>query len=211
MDKDTTQKKNSHEELFKQFRSYKADILIGTQMIAKGFHFPAVTLVGVLNPDSALGIPDFRSPELTFQILTQVAGRSGRSELPGEVILQTFIPDHPVLKLAASQDYESFYKETLEERKQFHYPPYCRLIKIVCSSKDPQKAEEQAKEIYNALNQQLPPATELLPVLAAGHPKIKDVYRFQFLIKTNKIGAVTKILGDIGQAKIDVDPISTFF
>ena len=108
MDKDTTQKKNSHEELFQQFRSHKADVLIGTQMIAKGFHFPGVTLVGVLNSDATLSIPDFRSPEHLFQILVQVAGRSGRSDLPGEVILQTFLPNHPIFRLAADQDYNTF-------------------------------------------------------------------------------------------------------
>lgn len=211
MDRDTTRQKNSHEDLFKQFRSHKADVLIGTQMIAKGFHFPSVTLVGVLNPDSGLGIPDFRSPEQTFQILTQVAGRSGRSQLPGEVILQTFIPDHPVLKLAATQDYEAFYSEMIEERKQFYYPPFCRLVKVVFSSKKGEEAENEAQLVCQQMRESALPETEILPVVTAGHPKIKDLYRFQFLIKTNKIGIVVKKLADIHQGKIDVDPISTFF
>lgn len=216
MDRDTTRQKNSHEELFKQFRSHKADVLIGTQMIAKGFHFPSVTLVGVLNPDSGLAIPDFRSPEQTFQVLTQVAGRAGRSSLAGEVILQTFLPDHPVLSLAASQNFEEFYKEALEERRQFHYPPFCRLIKVIFTSTEAKKAEESAQAIYDQLIPLIPPQTQLLPVVPAGHPKIKDLYRYQFLIKTLSVRPLSTLLLHLktknkSEFKIDVDPLSTFF
>src|SRR5205085_8142455 len=103
MDRDTTRKKESHEEIFKQFKSHKADVLIGTQMIAKGLHFPSVTLVGVLHIDGSLSVPDFRASEYTFQLLTQVAGRSGRGELPGEVIIQTHLPEQETILLAADQ------------------------------------------------------------------------------------------------------------
>lgn len=216
MDRDTTQKKDSHEELFKQFRSHKADVLIGTQMIAKGFHFPAVTLVGVLNSDASLSIPDFRSPEQLFQILIQVAGRSGRSELAGEVIFQTFLPDHPVFQMGATQDYSSFYKTEIEERRLFDYPPFCHLIKVLISSPDPVEAESAANHLHAELKPKLPPDVQMLSVTAAGHPKIKDLYRFQFLIKAKKISSIAPLLSTLSapgrsHLKIDVDPLSTFF
>ncbi len=214
MDRDTTRQKTSHEEFYKQFRSHKADVLIGTQMIAKGFHFPAATLVGVLNTDSTLSIPDFRSAEQVFQLITQVAGRAGRSELPGEVILQTFLPDHPTLRLAASQDYEAFYATELAERRLFSYPPFCHLVKVTCSGPDSAETEAAALALHAQIGQSLPPNTQLLPVVPAGHAKIKDLYRFQFLIKTHKISNLNKILPTLdstAQVRIDVDPLSTFF
>lgn len=210
MDRDTTQKKNSHEELFKQFRAHKADVLIGTQMIAKGFHFPSVTLVGVLNTDATLNIPDFRSSEQVFQLLTQVAGRAGRAELPGQVIIQTFLPDHPVLHLAASQDYPAFYSSEIEDRRHFAYPPFCHLIKLLFSDSDSEQARSMAEEAY-ARCRTLPPPTQILPVVPAGHPKIKDQYRFQFLIRTPKVSQISDFLKEIPNAKIDVDPLSTYF
>ena len=218
MDRDTTRQKNSHDDLFKQFRSHKADVLIGTQMIAKGFHFPAVTLVGVLGSDATLSIPDFRSSESLFQLFTQVAGRAGRAELKGEVILQTFLPDHPIIKLAASQDYPSFYKAEIEERRLFGYPPFTHLIKCLFSAPTLASAQEAAQEAYAQLKAQLPQNAQALPPAASGHPKVKDLYRFQFLIKTARIEPVIPILTAIAskaprsiQIKIDVDPLSTFF
>lgn len=213
MDRDTTQKKHSHEDLFKQFRSHKADVLIGTQMIAKGFHFPSVTLVGVLNIDASLSIPDFRSPEHIFQLLIQVAGRAGRSDLPGEVILQTFLPEHPVIQLAAAQDYDAFYKAEIEERRLFGYPPFCHLAKLTFSSTDPKVALSSAEKAQSYLRNELPPGTQLFPISPSGHPKMKDLYRFQFLIKTPKTGQISPILKNFAapSVKIDIDPLSTFF
>lgn len=211
MDRDTTAKKNSHEECFKQFRAHKADVLIGTQMIAKGFHFPSVTLVGVLNADATLNIPDFRSSEHLFQLLTQVAGRAGRAELPGEVIIQTFLPDHPMLHLAAAQDYPTFYTQELEERNRFSYPPFCHLVKLLFTDTDETKAKTQAEAAYAQLKKALPSPIEMLPVMPAGHAKIKDKYRFQFLIKVAKMSQLGDHLKDLPGAKIDVDPLSTYF
>ncbi len=214
MDRDTTTKKDSHEELFKQFRSHKADVLIGTQMIAKGFHFPSVTLVGVLNIDASLTIPDFRSPENAFQLLIQVAGRAGREELPGEVFLQTFMPEHPLIALAKTQDYNAFYQKEIEERKSFGYPPFCHLAKLVFSSKDPGKAKQMAEDTRASLQKELGKVAQLFPVSPGGHPKIKDLYRFQFLIKAPNIGQIAYALNKIPPSpfvKIDVDPLSTFF
>lgn len=213
MDRDTTQKKNSHEDLFKQFRAHKADVLIGTQMIAKGFHFPSVTLVGVLNLDASLTIPDFRAPEQVFQLLIQVAGRAGRSQLPGQVIFQTFLPDHPIIRLAADQNYDAFYESTIEERRLFDYPPFSHFVKILFTSKKPEEAENLAKKAHHALSQLLLPPSVLLPIAPAGHPKIQDHYRFQFLIKTPRISLIEPAIRTLASSgvKIDVDPHSTFF
>lgn len=213
MDRDTTQKKHSHEELFKQFRSHKADVLIGTQMIAKGFHFPSVTLVGILNIDASLTIPDFRSPESVFQLLIQVAGRAGRGDLPGEVFLQTFMPDHPVIRMAEAQDYDTFYKTEIEERRLFGYPPFCHLVKLSFSSTDQESAKIAAEKTHEQLRISLPQTTQIFPVSPAGHPKIKDLYRFQFLIKTPKMKVISEVLGGLStqSVKIDIDPLSTFF
>lgn len=217
MDRDTTRTKNSHEDLFKQFRAHKADVLIGTQMIAKGFHFPSVTLVGVLNADATLSIPDFRASEQVFQLLTQVAGRAGRSELPGEVFIQTFLPEHPTLRLASLQDYEAFYQAEIEERRLFGYPPFCHLVKLLFSAPDASLAEKSALDAHAFLRAHLPSPIQVLPVGPAGHPKIKDQYRFQFLIKSPKIKDLISTLSHLKTTipkvdiKIDIDPLSTFF
>ncbi|HEX2582999.1 MAG TPA: primosomal protein N' [Chlamydiales bacterium] len=214
MDRDTTKQKASHEDLYRQFRSHKADVLIGTQMIAKGFHFPSVTLVGVLNADSSLNIPDFRSAETVFQLITQVAGRAGRAELPGQVILQTFLPDHPVFLFAKNQDFEAFYARELQERRQFGFPPFCHLIKITCSGSDPLKTEAAASALHATLQQSIPPDVHLLPVLPAGHAKVKDQFRFQFIIKTLRIREIQPILSRLTSPipfKIDIDTQNTFF
>jgi primosomal protein N' (replication factor Y) len=211
MDKDTTGKKNSHEDLFKQFRSHKADVLIGTQMVAKGFHFPSVTLVGVLNSDATLNIPDFRSSELVFQLLTQVAGRAGRDELPGEVIIQTFLPEHPILHLAAKQDYPAFYAQEIEQRHQFSYPPFCHIVKLLFSDKKEETARLLAENAYAKLKKEITVPVEILPVIPAGHAKVKDFFRFQFLIKVLKISQIEAHLKNVLGAKIDVDPVSTYF
>lgn len=124
MDVDTTRKKGAHEKLLETFGSGKADILLGTQMIAKGLDFPNVTLVGVLNADTSLNLPDFRSAERTFQLLTQVAGRAGRADKEGEVIIQTYNPSHYAIRFAQQQDYEGFYAYEMGIRRQLAYPPY---------------------------------------------------------------------------------------
>lgn len=211
MDRDTTQKTKSHEEIFQRFRAHKADVLIGTQMIAKGFHFPSVTLVGILNPDAALHIPDFRSPEVAFQLLTQVAGRAGRAKLCGEVIIQTFLPHHPTITLASAQDYPAFYQKELEERRSFFYPPFCHLIKLLFKDKDEKKAQAFAENAHQKIKKNLPPHAQLFPVLPAGHFKAKDFYRFQFFLKTTRTKELFPLLQQIEGARIDVDPLSLFF
>jgi primosomal protein N' (replication factor Y) len=215
MDKDTTRQKKDTEQLYRQFKAHKADVLIGTQMIAKGFHFPAVTLVGVLAADASLSIPDFRAGETVFQLILQVAGRAGRSELPGQVILQTFLPDHPLLQLAAQQDYETFYAKELEERKLFHYPPFCKMIKITCFGDNELQTKQACEDLRGQIKQAgLEEDTEILAVMPAAHAKVKDLYRYQFIIKaykTHKLKYFLSCLSSKLRYKIDVDPINTFY
>jgi primosomal protein N' (replication factor Y) len=216
LDADTTRHKGSHDQLFKQFRAGKADVLIGTQMIAKGLHFPSVTLVGVLNADAGLHIPDFRAAEQVFQLITQVAGRSGRSSLSGEVILQTKIPHHPTLNHAAQLDYPAFFKEEIEVRRQFHFPPFCHLVKLLFSGNDPTETNQYAQKIRLMLIAKLSSDFELHPVIPCGYAKIKDNFRFQCLVKGPTTRPVTDIFKSMKRNPhvhllIDVDPLTTYF
>lgn len=211
LDRDTTRHRGSHEQFFKQFKAGKADVLIGTQMVAKGLHFPSVTLVGVLNADAALQIPDFRSAESVFQLLTQVAGRSGRGAIPGDVILQTHLPGHPVIQAAASQNYASFSQLELESRQLFSYPPFSRLVKIVISGPDLEATTSHAQQVQSYLIQQLPSTYEIGPVNPCGHARIQGKHRLQFLIK----GRLPPVLGPLPshpniRILIDPDPISIY-
>lgn len=216
VDADTTRHKGSHELLLKSFKAGKADVLIGTQMIAKGLHFPQVTLVGVLNADSSLQVPDFRASENVFQLLTQVAGRSGRGVLSGQVIFQTHLPDHSVIALAKTQNYEEFFKQEIALRELFQYPPFTHLVKLTFSGKDSKGVYEKAMKHRSHLIQTLPSGYEILPLVPSGHAKVKDDFRFQYLIKAKKIGQLLRTLQDLKNQEdcrllIDVDPLSTFF
>ncbi|MFA5250339.1 MAG: primosomal protein N' [Parachlamydiales bacterium] len=220
IDRDTTASKNSHETLFKEFRSGKADVLIGTQMIVKGLHFPAVTLVGVLNSDSALNIPDFRSGENVFQLICQVAGRSGRGELEGEVIIQTYNPENEIIQLAARQDYPAFYKTELLSRQFFQYPPFSSLIKLNFSSENELLARKTAEKFRQNLIEKISQADKLHPVTGSGNLKAHGKYHYFFLLRGPKILplslAVLKLkttfeLPKAVQLFVDVDPLSTYF
>lgn len=220
LDADTTKHKGSHEKIFKAFRSGKADVLIGTQMIAKGLHFPMVTLVGVLGLDGSLNIPDFRAGENVFQLLTQVAGRSGRGELAGEVVIQTHLPESSTILHGAAQDFEGFYKEEIEVRKLFHFPPFSQLIKFSFASENEKECERKAVEFRKKLIAKMSKETEILPVVPCGYAKIKGKHRFQCLLKTPVIRrvlpAIEQLRLEFGKAKgvrlsIDVNPLTTFF
>jgi primosomal protein N' (replication factor Y) len=217
LDADTTRHKGSHELLFKSFRAGKADVLIGTQMIAKGLHFPQVTLVGVLNADGSLQIPDFRASETVFQLLTQVAGRSGRGALSGEVIIQTHMPSHSVIAFAKQQNYEGFFEQEIVVRELFNYPPFTHLVKLTFSGKEAIAVQEKAYLLRSRLIGQLPSSFEILPIVPCGHAKIKGDFRFQFIVKAEKTGQLLSLLhaeerraGDL-RLSVDVDPLSTFF
>ena len=154
------QRKNQLRDTLRAFRSQKLDILIGTQMIAKGLDFPNVTLVGVLNADLALNLPDFRAAERTFQLLTQVAGRAGRGEMKGEVFIQTYTPHSPAIQFARHGDYHGFAEQELEQRRQFRYPPYTHVVMIGCRSKQESLAEFTLQNFSQRVRQNLPPHTE---------------------------------------------------
>lgn len=220
LDRDTTKHKGSHQKLLASFKSGKADILIGTQMIAKGLHFPEVTFVGVLNCDQALHIPDYRASELTFQLLTQVSGRAGRAFLSGEVIFQTALPDNKTILCASNQDFESFYQEEIKLRELFNYPPFSQLVKVRLSGKEINRVSKDLEQFRAKTIAALPQACEISPIMASGHAKIKDSYRFQFLIKGPRNVPLSKILKNLLQSErrprhqkpfIDVNPLSTFF
>lgn len=219
VDGDTTRHKGSHQKLLRDFGSGKADVLIGTQMIAKGLHFPQVTLVGIINGDGALHIPDFRAAETTFQLITQVSGRSGRGVLPGQVIIQTSIPEHSTILLASQQNYESFFNEEVEVRRAFDYPPFAQLIKLVFSGKDQSKTLHFAEKVRHMLVEKLPNSFVINPVVPAGHARIKDKYRFQLLVKGKNVFAFNKEMEKILETTklpssvklfVDVNPTSTF-
>ena len=194
MDRDTTKHKGSHETILKQFRSGKADLLIGTQMIAKGLDFPLVTLAGVIGADSSLHIPDYRSTESLFQVLTQVVGRSGRAELPGLALIQTYYPQHPVMQAVVKDDFKGFIKAELEDRKLCHYPPYTKMTRLVFSSVDKVAAEKTALAMYNFLRPHLQKDATLYKPMPCGYAKIKDKFRFQILIKTKPGKALGPLL-----------------
>lgn len=185
MDLDTTGTKGAHEKIISSFRNQEYDILLGTQMIAKGLDFANVTLVGVINADTSLMIPNFRSSEYTFDLLSQVSGRSGRGEKKGTVIIQTFNQDHYAIKLAKTHDYMAFFKEEMKIRKTLQYPPYCFLVSIKVISKDYNLAQTESNLIAKRLRENLLNSTVLGPSIGSTF-KINNTYRFGIIIKYKK-------------------------
>ena len=185
MDLDTTGTKGAHEKIISAFRNQEYDILLGTQMIAKGLDFANVTLVGVINADTSLMIPNFRSSEYTFDLLSQVSGRSGRGEKKGTVIIQTFNQDHYAIKLAKTHDYMAFFKEEMKIRKTLQYPPYCFLVSIKVISKDYNLAQAESNLIAKRLRDNLLNSTVLGPSIGSTF-KINNTYRFGIIIKYKK-------------------------
>jgi len=219
MDADVTTRKNSHDELLATFKSGRADILIGTQMIAKGLDFPNVTLVGVLVADTSLHMPDFRAAERTYQLLAQVSGRAGRAELPGEVYVQTFSPDHPAVQAAASDEgFAPFAAVELAERKSGGYPPYTRLVCVTFKGPDEAKVRFVAESVERELRRALADApVKLSEACPAPLAKAKNQYRYQLLLRAPTVRAMTHPLrallaklrpaADVSLA-IDVDALS---
>ena len=183
MDVDTTRKKGSHRALLDQFGRGEADILLGTQMIAKGLDFPNVTLVGVLNADTALNLPDFRSSERTFQLLTQVAGRAGRAEKAGQVLIQSYNPQHYAIRFAKDQDYEGFYAYEMGIRRQLGYPPYYFTIGITLSHKKEEEVVKRAYEVMNILRSGLSETSNILGPTPKPIARTHNLYHYQILIK----------------------------
>lgn len=183
MDVDTTRKKGSHEAILESFGQGQADILLGTQMIAKGLDFPNVTLVGVLNADTALNLPDFRSSERTFQLLTQVAGRAGRAEKAGQVFIQSYNPHHYAIEFAKQQDYEGFYAYEMGIRRQLGYPPYYFTVGLTLSHKDEETAVRKAYEVMDILRSGLSEKVQILGPTPKPIARTHNLYHYQILLK----------------------------
>lgn len=216
MDVDTTTKKGSHEQIINSFKNHDYDILIGTQMISKGLDFPLVTLVGVLNGDASLNIPDFRSGERTFQLLNQIAGRAGRGALSGEVIIQGFNIDHYSIETACKNDYEAFYKEEMRLRKILKYPPYYNICLIKMSGKSDEILNNEANKIRHYLETNLIKQVEIFGPNFSSLPKINNIFYMQIIIKYKKITEIMKSINYLNNTyksnskinlEIDLNPI----
>jgi primosomal protein N' (replication factor Y) len=218
LDRDTVRGRRQYESILDDFRAGNFDILVGTQMIAKGHDIPTVTLVGVVSADVGLGLPDFRAAERTFQLLTQVAGRAGRGELPGQVLIQTINPEHYAIRFASCQDYQGFYEKELNFRRLMHYPPFTALANILVRS---QKLEEALKfsAMLGEFLKDPPQNVKVLGPAAAAVLKLKADYRYQFLMKSLSRRTLKDLLQRVRRFAeerrwppaalvIDVDPLS---
>lgn len=194
MDVDTTSKKGQHQKIIDDFGEHKYDILIGTQMIAKGLDFPLVTLVGVVSIDSSLTSPDYRASENTFQLLSQVSGRAGRSENKGEVIIQTFNPDHYAITLAKNHDYIDFYKEEMKIRKILKYSPYYYMVLVSITSKDYELGFKEANKIGSYIRNNISNDSIVLGPTMANMFKVNNIYHYQIIIKYRKDDSLMKVL-----------------
>jgi primosomal protein N' (replication factor Y) len=184
LDRDTTRRRGSFEQIIMEFAGGGIDLLVGTQMIAKGHDFHNVTLVGVVSVDAGLGLPDFRAAERTFQLLTQVAGRAGRGDRPGRVIIQTYHPEHYSLVCARDQNYEEFYRREIVFRRTMHYPPFSALINVLVHDKDYDRANSTAMDFARELREAAKGSgLRALGPAPAAISRIKSEYRFQVLIK----------------------------
>lgn len=206
-DVDSTRKKGGHEKLLEQFEKQEANILLGTQMIAKGLDFENVTFVGVINADISLSIPDFRANERTFQLLEQVSGRSGRGKKTGTVMIQTYNPDHFVLQCVKTHDYQRFYREEMKTRQLAKYPPFCHLVSILIQGKKEDEVEKCSLEIKNYLTKQLKHAIVLGPAQCTIY-KMNDIYRKRMTLKmmdtTNLYPVLEKMNHFYSQRKVNV-------
>jgi primosomal protein N' (replication factor Y) len=218
MDRDTITGKRRFEQILSDFRQHNYDILVGTQMIAKGHDIPNVTLVGIVSADIGLGLPDFRAAERTFQLLTQAAGRAGRGGLPGIVLIQTINPDHYAIRFAAQQNYAGFFEKELQFRRMMRYPPFAALANVLVRHQRQEEAMRMSAELSALLN----PAPENIKVLGPAEapvPRLKDEYRYQLLIKASSRKRLNELLNQLRRFAadrkwnatalvIDVDPIT---
>ncbi len=211
MDQDTTSTKGSHQKLIDSFKNREFDILIGTQMISKGLNFPNVTLVGVINADASLAIPDYKSGERTFELLMQTGGRSGRNNLPGEVLIQTYNPENYVLKYIKDYDYKSFYNYEMNIRKRLKYPPYYYMVSVKVVSSDYNLARDESVKIHKYLIKNLDNSFIVLGPSTAPIFKLSGKYNFQIIIKYKKESNLYETLKSINEmydykeVKIEID------
>ena len=192
MDSDTMRRKEAYQEVLDRFRSGQIDILLGTQMIAKGLDFPNVTLVGVLNADIQLHVPDFRAGERTYQLLTQVAGRAGRGDVPGEVLIQTYTPHHPAIQAAQKMDASIYLEEDLTFRKQMNYPPFAHLVLITFKGLVEAEVASQLELFMARLSPLLPETVQVAPPMPAALARAKGFYRYQVMLRCEHTVKITK-------------------
>ena len=219
MDADTMKRKDDYRRVLGDFRAGKIDILIGTQMIAKGLHFPNVTLVGIIYADSALHQPDFRAGERTFQLLTQVAGRAGRGDVEGEVFVQAFAPFHPAIQYARRHDFVGFYEQEIEFREQLKYPPVSRVALLTLKGRNEEKVKFSADHLKRDLEKKLSGFKDLIIAGPAPAPLLRaeNFYRYQIMLRTRAMSALSRELATIIQPlqlpddvtlAVDIDPVS---
>jgi primosomal protein N' (replication factor Y) len=219
LDRDTARSKKVFERILRDFAAGEIDVLVGTQMVAKGHDFHRVTLVGVTAADAQLALPDFRAAERTFQLLTQVAGRTGRGTLPGQVLVETYYPEHYAIQLAARQDYGTFFEKELHFRRVLHYPPFTALASLLIRDTKLEQAIRWSRQIGAFLEKAAPDGVRVLGPAAAPLARIKREYRFQFLLKSPKRMALSRLLAEcVGFCAekeipergvlVDVDPVN---
>jgi primosomal protein N' (replication factor Y) len=221
LDRDTVRSKREYQQVLGAFAQGQLDILVGTQMVAKGHDFQRVTLVGVVSTDRALALPDFRAAERTFQLLTQVAGRAGRGALPGEVLVETYHPEHYAIQYAARQDYPSFFEQELRFRRLLHYPPFTALANVLVRSTKLERAIRWSRALAEFFMPREAQGIKVLGPAAAPLARLKREYRFQFLLKSQQRSRLTRTLADClnfcakkeipdGAVIVDVDPVNLF-
>jgi primosomal protein N' (replication factor Y) len=219
LDRDTCQKRNDYIRILKGVHSGDIDILLGTQMITKGHHFPNVTLVGIVLADTGLSLPDFRAGERTFQLISQVTGRAGRGEKPGRVIIQTFQPDHHSIEMARKHDYLGMYAGEIDLRRQLGYPPFSRLINLKIEGREEKNVQEAAVKLADLASRiRKKSSPEVLGPAPAPLTRLRDKYRWQILLKGDRLEAlhefVRRLGGEISRLSnadkvkitVDVDP-----
>jgi primosomal protein N' (replication factor Y) len=221
LDRDSVRTKSAYQQVLGDFATGKIDILVGTQMVAKGHDFQRVTLVGVISADSQLSLPDFRAAERTFQLLTQVAGRAGRGGLPGEVLVETYYPEHYAIQLAARQDYLTFFEREVQFRRLLHYPPFTALASILVRDTKIENAIRWSRQLSAFLAPMESRGVKVLGPAAAPLARLKREYRFQFLLKAPKRAQLTRAVSELlafSEEKeipqkavlVDIDPLSLF-
>ncbi len=215
LDSDTSAKRGYTEKVLNDFRDGQLDILIGTQMIAKGLDFPNVTLTGVILADVTLHVPDFRSGEYTFQLLTQVAGRAGRGEQPGEVFIQTFTPNHASIQAAKDHDFDTFYKNEMEVRKELNYPPFFHFVALTVQGKKEEKVEEAIRVFAKEIGESVKPLAEMMGPMPAPLSKVNKNFRWQLIFRGKSVLKLSQLIQKLSsrlsrqysvQFLVDVDP-----
>jgi len=210
MDSDALKRKDDFRRILGDFRVGKTDILVGTQMIAKGLHFPNVTLVGIIYADLALHQPDFRAGERTFQLLTQVAGRAGRGDIEGEVFVQAFTPFHPAIQFARRHDFTGFYEQEIEFRQQLKYPPLSRIALLTLRGRNEEKVKFSADHLRRELEKAVTDIKDLILAGPAAAPLLRKetYYRYQIMLRAQRMSFLSQRLAKLLQSLVLPEDVS---